>query len=315
VDATPVSPTPTRNTGLALVLGIVAGVGAAALRESLDTTVKTAEALHELTATPVLCAIPYDVRAKKAPLIIEGSARSARAEALRQLRTNLQFVNVDQPPRTLVVTSAVPGEGKSTTACNLAIVFAEAGKRVILVDADLRRPRLAEYLGMEGAVGLTNVLAGQAAVSDALQQWGGSGITVLPSGSVPPNPSELLGSRNMAELLGALRGGFDIVIVDTPPLLPVTDAAIAASRVDGTVLVSRCGKTTAAQAREAAAALDAVGARVLGSVLNMAPANGPRTYSYYDYGPREVPRHPGRSGSLPIEEQPTIVQQAVRSGR
>jgi capsular exopolysaccharide synthesis family protein len=307
VAATPVSPTPARNAGLAVVLGIVAGVGAAALRESLDTTVKSAEALHELTGAPVLCAVPYDVRAKKAPLIIEGSAWSARAEALRQLRTNLQFVNVDQPPRTLVVTSAVPGEGKSTTACNLAIVFAEAGKRVILVDADLRRPRLASYLGLEGAVGLTNVLAGQAAVDDALQQWGGSGITVLPSGSVPPNPSELLGSRNMSDLLVALRGGFDIVIIDTPPLLPVTDAAVAASRVDGTVLVSRCGKTTAAQARDAAAALVAVGARVLGTVLNMAPGSGPRTYSYYDYGQHEAPKHT----TVPLGDQPTIVHQAV----
>ncbi|HKT02034.1 MAG TPA: polysaccharide biosynthesis tyrosine autokinase [Rugosimonospora sp.] len=304
VGAAPVSPTPVRNAALAAVLGLVAGVGAAALRESLDTTVKTAEMLHELTGAPVLCAVPFDVRAKKAPLIIEGSARSARAEALRQLRTNLEFVNVDEPPRSIVVTSAVANEGKSTTACNLAIVFAEAGKRVILVDADLRRPRLAEYLGLEGAVGLTNVLAGQAAVDDALQQWGTSGITVLPSGSVPPNPSELLGSRNMAELLASLGRGFDIVLVDTPPLLPVTDAAVAASRVDGTVLVSRCGRTTAAQARDAAAALAAVDAQVLGTVLNMAPGNGPRGYSYYEYAERE-PGKPGSAG------QPTIVQQPV----
>ncbi len=255
------------------------------LREVLDTSVKSAGALAELTGAPVLSSVPADSRARKDPLIVAGSAGSVRAEALRQLRTNLQFVNVDDPARTLVVTSAVPGEGKSTTACNLAIVFAEAGKRVVLVDADLRRPRLAEYLGVDGTIGVTNVLAGQATVDDALQEWGTSGVFVLPSGSVPPNPSELLGSRNMAALLEALRGGFDMVIVDTPPLLPVTDGALAAALVDGTVLVFRCGKTSAAQVRSATEALVAVDAKVLGCVLNMTPRKGQLGYAYYGYEP------------------------------
>jgi capsular exopolysaccharide synthesis family protein len=282
--ARPVSPTPVRNAGLALVLGLVLGVGAAVLRETLDTSVKGAPALAELTGAAVLSTVPIDSRAKKAPLIVAGSAGSVRAEALRQLRTNLQFVNVDAPARAIAVTSAVPGEGKTTTACNLAIVFAEAGKRVVIVDADLRRPRVAEYLNVEGAVGLTNVLAGQATVDDALQQWGTSGVCVLPAGSIPPNPSELLGSRNMEALLASLRQGFDVVIVDTPPLLPVTDGAVAATIVDGTVLVFRCGKTTTAQARSAADALAAVDARVLGCVLNMVPRKSSGAYTYYDYG-------------------------------
>jgi len=187
--AKPVSPTPVRNAGLALVLGLVLGVGAAVLRETLDTSVKSAPALAELTGAAVLSTVPVDSRAKRAPLIVAGSAGSVRAEALRQLRTNLQFVNVDAPARAIAVTSAVPGEGKTTTACNLAIVFAEAGKRVVIVDADLRRPRVAEYLNVEGAVGLTNVLAGQATVDDALQQWGTSGVFVLPAGSIPPEPA------------------------------------------------------------------------------------------------------------------------------
>jgi tyrosine-protein kinase len=310
VGGAPVSPAPVRNALLAAALGLVAGAGGSALREALDTTVTTVEELHQLTGVPVLCAVPFDLRAKRSPLILDGTARSARAEALRQLRTNLQFVRVDQPPRTLVVTSALPGEGKSTTACNLAIVFAEAGTRVLLVDADLRRPRLADYLGLEGAVGLTNVLAGQAGLEDALQSWGGTGITVLPSGSVPPNPSELLGSRSMAELLAAARHRFDIVIVDTPPLLPVTDAAIAASRVDGTLLVSRCGRTTAAQARESAAALAAVGAPVLGCVLNMA-AGGSGRYSYDAQPPRPAP--PAGSGPPP-GHRPVLHQAAGSAG-
>jgi len=284
--AKPVSPTPVRNAGLALVLGLVLGVGAAVLRETLDTSVKSAPALAELTGAAVLSTVPVDSRAKRAPLIVAGSAGSVRAEALRQLRTNLQFVNVDAPARAIAVTSAVPGEGKTTTACNLAIVFAEAGKRVVIVDADLRRPRVAEYLNVEGAVGLTNVLAGQATVDDALQQWGTSGVFVLPAGSIPPNPSELLGSRNMEALLASLRQGFDVVIVDTPPLLPVTDGAVAATIVDGTVLVFRCGKTTTAQARSAADALAAVDARVLGCVLNMVPRKSSGAYTYYDYGSR-----------------------------
>jgi capsular exopolysaccharide synthesis family protein len=325
VGSHPVSPTPVRNAALATVLGLIAGVGGAALRESLDTTVKTAEVLHKMTSTAVLCTVPFDVRARKAPLILEGSARSHRAEALRQLRTNLGFVNVDQPPKTLVVTSAVPGEGKSTTACNLAIVFAETGKRVVLVDADLRRPRIADYLGLEGAVGLTNVLAGQARMDDALQHWGASGISVLPSGSNPPNPSELLGSRNMVDLLGALRNAFDVVIIDTPPLLPVTDAAVVASRVDGTVLVSRCAKTTANQAREAAHALTAVGARILGCVLNMSQGGDRDTYTYDAYPAQPQPRRgtAPRGGSpapvtpvLPvIPKAPPNVPQPTGPGR
>jgi capsular exopolysaccharide synthesis family protein len=300
----PVAPTPVRTAGLALLLGLVAGVGAAALREAMDTTVKSANHLTELVSAPVLSTVPFDARAKTAPLIVEGSSRSSRAEALRQLRTNLHFVNVDRPVKTLVVTSGVPSEGKSTTACNLAIVLAEAGKRVVLVDADLRRPRLAHYLGLEGAVGLTNVLAGQVRLDAALQEWGSSGVFVLPSGSIPPNPSELLGSRNMAETLETLGGGFDIVIIDTPPLLPVTDAAVLASTVDGSVLVSRCGKTSASQARSAAAALEAVGARLLGCVLNMSPSRGTGVYAYYDYQPAVQ-----RSADVtPSVEEPALVR-------
>jgi capsular exopolysaccharide synthesis family protein len=283
----PVSPQPVRNVGLAIVLGLIIGVGAAALRESLDTTVRTPEALGTAAGSPVLCAIPHDAKAAKAPLIIEGSAQSTRAEAMRQLRTNLQFVNVDRPLKSLVVTSAMPGEGKSTTACNLGIAFAEAGKRVLLIDADLRRPKLAEYLNIEGAVGLTNVLAGQAGIRDAVQPWGGSGLWVLPSGHVPPNPSELLASRNMADLLAALSGGFDVVIIDTPPVLPVTDAAVMATVADGCLLVSRHAKTTASQVTAAAGALAAVGARLHGCALNMVPNKGGNVYTYYSYTSEE----------------------------
>ncbi|GAB1642989.1 polysaccharide biosynthesis tyrosine autokinase [Krasilnikovia sp. MM14-A1259] len=280
----PVSPQPQRNVLLAIALGVLVGVGIAALRESLDTTIRTPEVLNKAASAPMLSVVPFDGKAEKSPLITEGSAQSTRAEALRQLRTNLQFVNVDRPLRSLVVSSALPGEGKSSTVCNLGIAFAEAGKRVLLIDADLRRPRLAQYLDLEGAVGLTNVLAGQANVRDVVQAWGGSGLWVLPSGYVPPNPSELLGSGNMADLLTSLGSAFDVVIIDTPPLLPVTDAAVMATLADGCILVTRHAKTTVAQAGSAAGALTAVGARLLGCVLNMAPKKGGGAYAYYGYG-------------------------------
>jgi capsular exopolysaccharide synthesis family protein len=288
----PVSPQPVRNVGLAIALGLIIGAGAAALRESLDTTIRSPETLTKAVNAPVLGAIPFDPKADKSPLIIEGSAQSTRAEAMRQLRTNLQFVDVDRPLKSLVVTSALPGEGKSSTAINLGIAFAESGKRVILVDADLRRPKLAEYLGLEGAVGLTNLLAGQISINDALQPWGGSGLWVLPSGYVPPNPSELLASRNMADLLAALSGGFDVIIIDTPPLLPVTDAAVMATVADGCLLVTRHAKTTVTQATNAAAALTAVGARLHGCVLNRAPHKGRSAYTYYSYTVDDLPAAP-----------------------
>jgi capsular exopolysaccharide synthesis family protein len=267
--STPVSPRPARNLALAGLLGLLAGVLLAVLRETLDVTVKTPEALQAASGAPVLGQIPYEDSAKHSPLVLSERGRSVRAEALRQLRTNLQFVDVDRPLKAIVFTSAVPDEGKSSTSANLAIAFAEAGTRVLLVDADLRRPRLADYLGLEGAVGLSNVLAGQVAIEDALQPWGQHDLRVLTGGILPANPSELLGSRNMATLLDKLRAAFDVIIIDSPPLLPVTDAAVLAAVADGAVMVSRAARTKQAQVAAAVASLRAVEARVLGCVLNM----------------------------------------------
>ncbi|MFI5932970.1 polysaccharide biosynthesis tyrosine autokinase [Actinoplanes sp. NPDC051494] len=313
-----VSPQPVRNVGLAVALGLIIGVGTAALRESMDSTIRTPEALNDAASAPVLSAIPFDRKADKSPLITEGSAQSTRAEAMRQLRTNLQFVDVDRPIRSLVVSSSLPGEGKSTTVCNLGIAFAEAGQRVIIIDADLRRPRIAEYLGLEGAVGLTNVLAGQANLRDAAQQWGTSGLWVLPSGYIPPNPSELLGSGNMADLLAALSSGFDIILIDTPPLLPVTDAAVMATLADGCLLVARHAKTTRSQAAMAAAALSKVSAKLHGCVLNMVPAKSAGAYAYYSYTNEmdEAPRAaitPPRARETPVSRNEPLPASPFRS--
>lgn len=282
LNPVPVSPRKKLDIGLGIGAGLVLGLLIAVLREVLDTSVRTADDLRELTGHPVLGRVVFDPNARKTPLVTVAAGRSQRAEALRQVRTNLQFVDVDKPPRVVVVTSSVPEEGKSTTAANLAIITAEAGLRVLLVEADLRRPAVADYLGIERAAGLTNVLAGQVSLDDVLQPWGEGGLTILPSGSLPPNPAELLSSATMRTMVDGLRKSYDLVLIDTPPLLAVTDGAILSALADGVVLVVRCGKTAANQLTAALRSLVAVDATVFGSVLNMAPRKGPE--GHYRYG-------------------------------
>jgi len=283
LNPVPVSPRKTLNIGLGVLLGLALGLAAAILREVLDNTVRSPQVLRTMSEAPVLGVIAADRGSKKSPLIVDNHARSVRAEAFRQLRTNLQFIDAARPVGVLVVTSSIANEGKSTTAINLAVSFSDSGRRVLLIEADLRRPRVAEYLDLEGAVGLTNVLVGQAAIDDVLQPWGRGGLTVLPSGTIPPNPSELMGSPLMAELIIQLRKSFDMIIIDTPPVLPVTDAAVASRLVDGVVLVVRYGKTTRNQVSTALRSLTAVDARVLGTVLTMSPVKGAEAYSAYGY--------------------------------
>ncbi len=276
------SPRPVRNVSLALILGLLLGVGLAVLRDVLDNTIKGPEDIRASAATATLGAISFDPNAKKRPLIVHDQPRAARAEAFRQLRTNLQFIEIDRPLRSFVLTSSVPSEGKSTMACNLALTLAQAGISVCLVEGDLRRPRIADYLGLEGAIGVTNVVIGKTTVDEALQKWGDGSLTVLASGPIPPNPSELLSSRGMHTLIEQLERRFSVVMIDAPPLLPVTDAAILASITDGAVLVVHSGRTRKDQLRTATDALRAVNATILGCVLNMIPARG--RDAYYGYG-------------------------------
>ena len=278
---TPVSPQPVRNLAFAGLLGLAVGVGAAVIREVLDMTVKTPESLQELASAPVLAGVPFDPEVKSGLPTVTSAGHSAWGEALRQLRTNLQYVDVDKPTKTIVVTSAVPGEGKSTTACGLGMLFAKAGQRVLIMDADLRHPRIADYLGLDGSAGLTTALIGKASVDDVLQRWGDR-LWVLPSGFLPPNPSELLGSQHMANLLDQLAERFNTIIVDSPPLLPVTDGAVLAARADGALLVAQSRKTTSTQVTAAVKALHSVDARLLGCVLNMVAPKGPDAYYYYN---------------------------------
>ncbi len=283
VPTSPVSPRTSLNVMLGLLLGLLVGVGVAVLRHTLDTSVKTVEDLEQAAGSTPLGVVTYDPDAKSSPLVtLRGTPR---AEAFRSIRTNLQYVDVDNPPKTVVITSSLPSEGKSTTACNLAIALAQAGSKVLLMEADLRRPKVAEYLGVDGSKGLTDILIGQATTETAVIHWQRGLLDFLAAGAIPPNPSELLGSHQMAELLATLAGRYDTVVIDAPPLLPVTDAAILATAADGAILIARQGETRIEHVEDSVDALRQVNARLLGTVLNFVPMKKRKKYGYgYEYG-------------------------------
>ncbi|MGP3535778.1 polysaccharide biosynthesis tyrosine autokinase [Microbacterium sp. RD1] len=280
----PVSPNVPLNLVLGALVGLALGIGIAVLRAVLDNKVRSSRDVEAMTDRPVIGAIPFDPKAKERPLILDADPHNTRSEAFRALRTNLQFLEMDGG-HSFVVTSSLPSEGKSTTALNLALALADAGKRVALLDTDLRKPKVAEYLGIEGGAGLTDVLIGRARVADVMLPWGKRPLYVLPAGKIPPNPSELLGSKQMGQLLDALGKEFDVVLCDAPPLLPVTDAAILGRSTTGAIVIVSAGRTTVNQLGGAFDALDTVGAKIAGVVLTMVPTRGPDAYGYgYGYG-------------------------------
>ncbi|WP_426939897.1 polysaccharide biosynthesis tyrosine autokinase [Pseudarthrobacter sp. S6] len=271
------------NLLLGTLVGLGLGFGSVMLRTTLDNRIRGEADMRKVTDAPLLGAISFDESASKSPLMTQATQQSPRAESFRQLRTNLQFSNVNGGSRAVVVTSSLPGEGKSTTAANLAVAMAQSGASVCLVDADLRRPMIGSYLGLEGEVGLTTVLIGSAELDDVIQPWGEDNLFVVTSGRIPPNPSELLGSTAMRELVQRLEQSFDTVIIDAPPLLPVTDAAVLSSYVSGVVVVVGCKSVRQNELEKALTALRLVGARTLGVVLNLLPSKGTDAYSYGYY--------------------------------
>ncbi|WP_405870780.1 MULTISPECIES: polysaccharide biosynthesis tyrosine autokinase [unclassified Streptomyces] len=298
----PVSPKRLLDLVAGVLGGLLLGAGIVALREALDTTIKTSDGLGELTSLPVLGSIPYDRNSARQRIAMDTASTSVRAEAFRKLRANLQFAQVDDRPRVIVVTSSVPGEGKTTTAVNLALSLADAGLRTCLVDADLRRPSVAGTFGLVQDAGLTTVLIGQAGAEDVMQQAGGR-LTVLTSGAVPPNPTELLASARMGEVLRELAGTYDVVIVDSAPLLPVADTIGLAPLADGVLFVVRASKTGRDQIRGAAESLSRTGVRILGTVFSMASSFKNKGYGYgYGYAPAEVPvPRPALAPAEPVE--------------
>lgn len=270
---------------LGLLGGFAIAIAVAAGRTIFDTKIRGEGEVARISDAPILGGIAFDDDATKKPLLTQAGHQSPRAESFRQIRTNMRFANIDSLSSTTLVTSSLPGEGKSTTATNLAIALAEAGQRVVLVDADLRRPSVAKYLGLEGNAGLTTALVGSARVDELLQPWGEHELYVLTAGEIPPNPSELLGSDAMSRLLDELSASFDAVILDAPPLIPVTDAAVMAQKVGSVVMVVGAGRIRTQDLAKSLSALDLVNAKLRGVILNMLPTKGPDAYaySYYSY--------------------------------
>jgi capsular exopolysaccharide synthesis family protein len=291
--AAPSAPSTRLNLLLGFVLGLALGVAAAVLRTTLDNRIRGEADLRRVTDAPLLGGIAFDQDATKKPLLTQAPPQSPRAESFRQLRTNLQFANVSGQAKTVLVTSSLPGEGKSTTATNMAIALAQAGQTVCLIDADLRRPMVNEYLGLDRGAGLTTALVGIADVDDLLQPWGDDSLFVLASGQIPPNPSERLGSNEMKHLIARLGDSFDTVVIDAPPLLPVTDAAVLSQHVAGVVVVVGSQKLRYQDLEKSLNALDMVGSNVLGIVLNRVPAKGPDAYAYSYYSHDDLHRSIG----------------------
>jgi capsular exopolysaccharide synthesis family protein len=282
IAGSPSSPLTSQNVTIGGLLGILIGAGLALLRARLDRTVKQPEEAAGLAGVPVIGTVLRDNALEKHHLT-DRTSNNRTAEDYRQLRTNLQFLNVDKPPKVIMVSSAVPAEGKTTVVVNLALALVDAGRRVTIVEADLRKPKVTRYLGMVGGAGLTNVLAGTADVAEVIQVYGSGGLKVLAAGPTPPNPGELLSSIHMSSLVEELRGENDFVLVDAPPLLPVADSTGLAVMMDGVLLSVRYGVTTKEQLRQAAATLDRVGATALGLILNIVPPKA-ELASAYGYG-------------------------------
>jgi non-specific protein-tyrosine kinase len=266
----------------ALVLGVLAGavigVGAAFLRHALDTSVRTVAQLRAVTDLPILGTISRDPDAPRRPLTGSAGGWSPRAEEFLRLRTNLDRLDPTPGSRVLLVTSAVPGEGKTTTVCNLATAIARSGRRVVVVDADLRRSGLTQLLGLQSDTGLTGVLTGQALLGRALRRCEAGGFDLLPSGPPSQNPTDLLSSAAMRQLLAGLRADYAVVLTDSPAVLPVADAAALAPATDGVLLVCRYHHTSESEVRAAVEALHAVSVNLIGTVLTLAPRRGRWSY-------------------------------------
>ena len=288
LPTSPSSPNTRLNIALGALIGLALGLAYAFVRSILDRRVRDPRDIERETGVPVVGILPLEksLTGERKTFSFDDfgdkTGSNAHTEAMRELRTNLQFMDVDHPPRTIVITSALPGDGKSTTAANLARGLAASGQRVALVDADLRRPVIAKMFGVPEGAGLSDVLAGRATVTDVAQRADTEGnFIVLGAGRVPPNPSEVLGSQRMKELLESLSGEA-MVIIDSPPTLPVTDAAVLTASADGALIVVSAGKTTYDMLQKAISNITRANGRVLGIVLNRVPRKGAES-GYYGY--------------------------------
>jgi capsular exopolysaccharide synthesis family protein len=274
----PSSPQTSRNVAVGALAGLVLGAGLGVARAKLDLSLKAQDEAAEAASAPVIGVVHRNDLLQRQRTFAPG--RSSAAEDFRKLRNNLQFLSLDDPRAAIMVSSAVPREGKTTITANLGMALTEAGRKVTLVDADLRHPQLTRYLGIADGIGLTNVLTGRADLDDVLQAFGQDGLSVISAGPTPPNPGELLGSESMASLLEKLRVQNDFVLVDAPPILPVADPSGLAVHMDGVLLCTRYGSTTEEQLRQAAVAVARAGGKTLGVVLTMVPPKATLAHAY-----------------------------------
>jgi succinoglycan biosynthesis transport protein ExoP len=319
VPTAPSEPNIPRNLAFALVLGIISGVGLAFLLENMDNTVRTPEQAQAISALPSLGMIPLGSKSgnrgpsgarltltsskEAVEMVTQVRPQSQMAESYRALRTSLLLSNLGAPPKVVMVTSARPQEGKTTTSINTAIVLAQKGVRVLLIDADLRRPSVHKTLGMGPRSGLSNVLTGTATLQQTITTSPVlPNLFILPAGSPPPNPAELLASSHMRDLLIELREQYDHIVIDTPPTLSVTDAVVLSPRADATILVIRSGQTTKQALRRSRDILMQVNAHVAGVLLNAVDLTSPDYYYYYEYQ--------GKYGHYYQEEPDPVPEQA-----
>ncbi|GAB2517032.1 Tyrosine-protein kinase YwqD [Corynebacterium atrinae] len=293
LPTSPASPILSRFLLMGFLAGLIIGYTIAFVRFRMDTRIRTVVDIEDTQASVVLGTLPADKlvgRDSKEAKEGEKSSFMSR-EALRKLRTNLRFVSIDNPPRAIVITSSQPKDGKSTVAVRLAQVIAASGTEVLLVDADLRRPTIASSLGLDETVGLSGILTGDVFLDEAVQSTSDKHLHVVAAGQIPPNPSELLGSQRMRDLLAVLKDDYQYVIIDAPPLLQVTDGALLAASADGAIVVVRSGNTRKSELDAAVRHLESVGAPILGTVLNQVNTkrmakilNGSDHYYGYGYG-------------------------------
>jgi polysaccharide biosynthesis transport protein len=294
----PSSPKPLRDGGIALVIGLLLGLAAVFAAEYFDDKVYTKDETERLSGgVPVLAIVPRVKswkRSKRPFLITEVDPFSPATEAYRSLRTSLEFADRDAQLKTILVTSATGREGKTSTVANLGVIMANAGERVVIVSCDLRRPRLAAFLGKDETMGFTSVLLDQVELKDAIQvSANATGLALLGTGPTPPNPAELLGSDQAAEIFRLLATSFDVVLIDSPPLLPVTDPLVLSLYADAVLMVVMVGLTTRTEVERATELLAQVNARPTGIVLNKATRRSTNGYDYgYGYKYHNTPRKP-----------------------
>ncbi|MDQ6748114.1 MAG: polysaccharide biosynthesis tyrosine autokinase [Candidatus Dormibacteraeota bacterium] len=311
VPSNPVRPQPVRDAVIALVAGMVLGTGIGFLLERLDSTIKSEADVRALLDLPLLGAVAFKAvrggragAAEEVALVTVREPDDAVSEAFRAIRTNLLFSTVDRPLRSIVVTSTIPGEGKTSTACNIAVAMAQAGSRVILVDADFRRPALHRIFKFDN-LGLGNLILGDRLEEEVIRATGIRNLRVVCSGPTPPNPSELLGSAGMRRANERLLELADVVIYDTPPVGAVTDASVLGARADGVILVVERGRPPVQKIQKVRDTLNSVGASILGAVLNKLLDDEAGYYSEYynrssSAGKRSTRKRPKPAGSAPL---------------